>query len=55
MFISKNNLLHNQPAISIKRGTNNPWVKGILYCSNEGRDPIQRGDDNNSNIWQGHW
>jgi hypothetical protein len=26
--------------ISIKLGTNHPWVKGILNCSNKGSDPL---------------
>jgi hypothetical protein len=30
--------------ISIKLGLNNPWVKGILNCSNKGPGPLQRGD-----------
>jgi hypothetical protein len=32
----------NKP-ISIKRGTNNPWVKRILNFSNEGPGPLQNG------------
>jgi hypothetical protein len=28
--------------ISIKIGTNHPWVKGILNCSNKGPGPLQR-------------
>jgi hypothetical protein len=31
--------------ISIKRGTNHPWVKGILNYSNKGPGPLQRGDN----------
>jgi hypothetical protein len=31
--------------ISIKLGINDPWVKGILNCSNKGPDPLQRGDN----------
>jgi hypothetical protein len=31
--------------ISIRIGTNNVWVKGILNCSNKGPDPLQRGDN----------
>jgi hypothetical protein len=31
--------------ISIKLGTNHPWVKGILNCTNEGPGPFQRGDN----------
>jgi hypothetical protein len=30
--------------ISIKLGIN-PWVKGILNCSNKGPGPVQRGDN----------
>jgi hypothetical protein len=41
--------------ISIKLGTNHSWVKGILYCSNKGPGPLQRGDSHkNAKIWQGH-
>jgi hypothetical protein len=31
--------------ISFNLGTNHPWVKGIQVCSNEGSDPLQRGDN----------
>jgi hypothetical protein len=31
--------------ISIKQGTNHPWVKGIQFCSNKGPVPLQRGDN----------
>jgi hypothetical protein len=31
--------------ISIKLGTNHPWVTGIPNCSNKGPDPLQRGDN----------
>jgi hypothetical protein len=31
--------------ISIKLGTNHPWVRGILNCSNQGPGPLQRGDN----------
>jgi hypothetical protein len=30
--------------ISVTLGTNHPWVKGILNCSNKGPGPLQRGD-----------
>jgi hypothetical protein len=30
--------------ISIKLGTNHPWVKEILNCSNKGPGPLQMGD-----------
>jgi hypothetical protein len=29
--------------ITTKLGRNNPWVKGILNCSNKGPGPLQRG------------
>jgi hypothetical protein len=31
--------------ISIKLGTNHPWVKGIQNSSNKGPDHLQRGDN----------
>jgi hypothetical protein len=31
--------------ISIKLGTNHPWVKGILNCSNKGPVSLERGDN----------
>jgi hypothetical protein len=31
--------------ISIKLGTNHPWVKGILNCSDKGRGPLQMGNN----------
>jgi hypothetical protein len=42
--------------ISIKLGTNHPWVKGILNCANKGPVPLQIGDNHkNAKIWQGYW
>jgi hypothetical protein len=35
-------------SISIKLGTNHPWVRGIINCSNKGPDPLQRGDNHKS-------
>jgi hypothetical protein len=32
-------------SISIKLGTNHPWVKAILNCTNQGPGSLQRGDD----------
>jgi hypothetical protein len=32
-------------SISIKLGSNNPRVKGIMNCSNKGPDHLQRGDN----------
>jgi hypothetical protein len=31
--------------ISIKHGTNHPWVKGFQNCTNKGPVPLQRGDN----------
>jgi hypothetical protein len=30
-------------SISIKLGTNHPWVKGLQNCSDKGPGPLQRG------------
>jgi hypothetical protein len=38
--------------ISIKLGTNRPWVKGILNYSNKGPGPFQR-EDNHKNAKMG--
>jgi hypothetical protein len=48
MFISKKKIFfpRTRTPISIKLGTNHPWVKGILDCSNTGPGPHQRGDNN---------
>jgi hypothetical protein len=45
MFILKKNFSRTSSLISIKHGTNHPWVKGILNCSNKGPGPLQRGDN----------
>jgi hypothetical protein len=38
--------------ISIKLGTNNPWVKEIQNCSNKGPGLLQRGDNHkNAKMW----
>ena len=39
--------------ISTKPGTMHPWVKGIIFCSNKGPRPFQRGD-NYENV-KIHW
>jgi hypothetical protein len=45
MFILKKNFFsRTSRPISIKLGMN-PWVKGILNCSNKGPGPFQRGDN----------
>jgi hypothetical protein len=37
--------------ISIKHGTNQSWVKGILNCSNKEPIPLQRRDNHkNANL-----
>jgi hypothetical protein len=41
--------------ISIKLGTNHPWVKEILNYSNKGPGPLQRGDNHkNAKMGWGH-
>jgi hypothetical protein len=41
--------------ISIKLGTNYPWIKGILNCSYQGPGPLQRGDNyKNAKMGCGH-
>jgi hypothetical protein len=40
---------------SIKLGTNYPWVKRIIVCSNKGPSPLQRGDNHkNEKTGWGH-
>jgi hypothetical protein len=34
--------------ISIKLGTNHPWVNRIQNCTNQGPGPFQRGDNHNN-------
>jgi hypothetical protein len=36
--------------ILIKLGTNHPWVKGILNCSNKVLDPLQREDNHKNGV-----
>jgi hypothetical protein len=41
--------------ISIKLGTNHPWVKEILDYTDKGPGPLQSVDNRkNAKIWQGH-
>jgi hypothetical protein len=40
IFISR-----TRKPISIKLGTNHPWVKGIQNCTNQGSCPFQREDN----------
>jgi hypothetical protein len=46
MFILKKKIFfRTSKLISIKLGTNHPWVKGIQNCSNKGRGTLQRVDN----------
>jgi hypothetical protein len=41
--------------ISIKLGTNHPWLKGIQNYTNKGPGPLQRGDNHkNATMGWGH-
>jgi hypothetical protein len=40
--------------ISIKLGTNHPYVTGILNCSNKGPSPLQKGDNHNAKMGWGY-
>jgi hypothetical protein len=48
VYIEKKIFSRTSRPISIKLSVNHPWVKGILNCSNKGRNPLQRGDNNNN-------
>jgi hypothetical protein len=55
MFILKKIFSRTSRPISIKLGTNHPWVKEILDYTNKRPDPLQRGDNHkNAKIWRGH-
>jgi hypothetical protein len=55
MFILKKIFSRTSRPISIKLGTNHPWVKEILDYTHKGPGPLQRGDNNkNAKIWRGH-
>jgi hypothetical protein len=44
VFILKKKIFsRTSTLISITLGTNHPWVKGILNCSNKGPGPLRRG------------
>jgi hypothetical protein len=45
MFILKKIFSTTSRPISIKLGTNHPWVKEILNYTNKGPGPFQRGDN----------
>jgi hypothetical protein len=54
-YIEKKILSRTSWPISSKLGINHSWVKGILYCSNEGPGPLQRGDNHkNAKMGRGH-
>jgi hypothetical protein len=41
--------------ISIKLGTNPPWVKGVLKCTNKRPVPLLGGyNHKNARLWRGH-
>jgi hypothetical protein len=44
VYIKKIFFSRTSRPISIKLGINDPWVKGILNCSNKGPGLLQRGD-----------
>jgi hypothetical protein len=51
----KKKIFRTSRPISIKLGTNDPWVKGIQNCTNKGSSPFQRGDNHkNTKIGWGH-
>jgi hypothetical protein len=50
MFIGKKIFSRTSRSISIKLGTNHPWVKGILNCSNEGPSPLQMEDNHKNGV-----
>jgi hypothetical protein len=43
LFQKKKIFSRTSGSISIKLGTNHPWLKVILNCSNKGPGPPQRG------------
>jgi hypothetical protein len=52
MFILIKMFSRTSRPISIKLGTNHPWVKEILDYSNKGPGPLQMGDNHkNAQIW----
>jgi hypothetical protein len=46
-------LFRTSGPISIKLYTNNPWVKGIINCSNKWTDTLQRGYNYKNTKWVG--
>jgi hypothetical protein len=46
VFICEKIFSNTSRPISIKLDTNHSFMKGIQVCSNNGPDPLQRGDDN---------
>jgi hypothetical protein len=54
MFILKKIFSTTSRRISIKLGTNHPWVKELLDYPNKGPGPFQWGDNHrNAKIWRG--
>jgi hypothetical protein len=52
---TEKNFSRTRGQISIKPGTNHPWVKGILNCSNKGTGFLQGGDNHTyAKIWRDH-
>jgi hypothetical protein len=49
MIVMEKILFRINRSISFKLGTNHPYNKGIVNCSNKGPVPLQRGD-NNKNV-----
>jgi hypothetical protein len=57
VFILKKKISFSRTSrpISMKFGTNHPWVKGIQNCTNKGPGPLQRGNNHkNTNKGWGH-
>jgi hypothetical protein len=45
VYVEKQIFSRTSRPISIKHGTNHPWVKGYQNCTNKGPVPLQRGDN----------
>jgi hypothetical protein len=55
MLILKKMFSRTSRPISIKLGTNHPWVKEILDYTNKGPGPLQREDNHkNAKMGWGH-
>jgi hypothetical protein len=51
--VLKKEIFRNSRLISIRLGTNYPWVKEILICSNKGPILLQSGDNRKLQTWNG--